>query len=352
MSLPEEKIILYRVDGNFQMGLGHIFRARSLCKCLKSMGMRPVILTLSEDYVAEEINGWGVDILRINGLNRQEINEYVIDRARQFNSPILIQDIRDTNAEDMAALKSENIIVINFDDLGSGRDYADILIDANLEQTCDDTDKKQLRLFGKKYMVLDPQYADFNKKTKIINPYARKLVVSMGGTDPRNLTGWVIRNLLRLIVAHETEVDIIIGKGTANKDELEYLSAKAGFNCFYNVKNLAEQLFDADLAVISGGITLYEAACAGTPSIVLPQVEHQTQIARRFESEGIAVCPFDETQTDIESFTHAIKKLCADYDLRLKMSERGKKTVDGEGANRISKVISDIYSTCLHKDVY
>jgi len=344
MKFSDEKTILYRVDGDHHIGLGHVFRARSLCKCLKSGGFNPVILTLSPDYVVEEMNKWDVTVCEIKNPGNESINNQILLNNEKHNSGILIQDIRNTHAEDMKNLKSRNLTVINFDDLGCGREYADVLIDANLPENKNSSCDGQLRLFGKKYMVLDPSYADINKSAKNINLIPKKIIVSLGGSDPRGLTVWVIEKLAQFFRTEKPEIYIIVGKGAKNKEDIESISIQSGFSYLHNVENMAQLFSECDLAIISGGVTLYEAACCGTPSIVLPQVKHQADIARGFESEGISVCPFDEIVIDEQSFIDTLESLCSNDILRAKMSERGKNVVDGEGARRISTIINDIYT--------
>src|SRR2546422_4846064 len=47
------------------------------------------------------------------------------------------------------------------------------------------------------------------------------------------------------------------------------------YTTLFRSPNLADELLRADVAVVSGGVTKYEAAACGTPSIMVATVPHQ-----------------------------------------------------------------------------
>ena len=101
----------------------------------------------------------------------------------------------------------------------------------------------------------------------------------------------------------------------------------------------------SDLAITGGGLTKYETAVTGTPSIILSQVAHQVDLAEEFEKEGTALNLGLGTEVSQEDITEAVTRLSGDGALRAEMSRRGKRLVDGRGVERIiSEIPQEVLS--------
>jgi len=331
----EEIGLLYRVDGDHDMGLGHLARARSLCAELLRLGIKPVILSFADQNLLDEFFPDNITVYQIP----EPENElhYLSYLTQYLNIRILIQDIRDTEDFYCRCLKSMGLFLIGFDDLGSGRELCDILIDANLPEQDGDYENVPFRFFGEKFMVLDPAFTDYNLKDKNVPRKVENILISFGGSDPRGLTQWSLNMLYDFL--KDYNVSIIAGKGISSQNEIKQFCNNLGFRYIYNCSNMAQLLYESDLAVISGGITLYEAAAVGTPSMVIPQVDHQYEIGKRFERMGASVCPVDDSNLDHGKITKTLNKLIDNHNLRRKMSVTGKKIVDAQGVYRIGNVI-------------
>ena len=107
-----------------------------------------------------------------------------------------------------------------------------------------------------------------------------------------------------------------------------------------NVEHMAQMLVSHDGVFCSGGVTLHEAMCLGTPAFVINQVKHQEDKARIAESQGAAVNLGQANSWD----TNRLAKIFnLDNKVLQKMSATGKKCIDGKGLNR---VVQAILSTC------
>ena len=327
--------LLYRVDGSHDMGLGHLARARSLCTELLKMGIKPVILSFADQHLLDDFFPEDLTIYKIP----EDENEldYITLLTQCLNAKILIQDIRDTDDFYCRCLKSLGLFLIGFDDCGSGRALCDILIDANLPEQDGDYENVPFRFFGEKFMVLNPLFADYNMKDKNIPRKVKNVLLSFGGSDPRGLTQWSLNMLYDCL--KDYNVSVIAGKSINDQNEIRQCCSNLGFEYIYNCSNMAQLLYESDLALISGGLTLYEAAAVGTPAVVIPQVDHQYEIGKRFESMGSAVCPVDEKKLERGKIISTLNKVIENHNLRRKMSANGKKIVDGQGIYRIGNVI-------------
>jgi spore coat polysaccharide biosynthesis predicted glycosyltransferase SpsG len=102
-----------------------------------------------------------------------------------------------------------------------------------------------------------------------------------GGSDPADITSAAVEALLQLDTM--AAIDIVLGAHFAHDASLtrildRYPTKKTSVTVYRNVKNVAELMFNADLAVTSPGLSVFEALCVGTPVIVIPQdrLQHDT----------------------------------------------------------------------------
>ncbi|MCD6460964.1 hypothetical protein J7L67_09915 [bacterium] len=327
--------ILYRVDGGYDMGLGHLARARSLCAEMLRIGIKPVILSFADEELLKEFFPQELTVYKISHTENEL--DYIIYLTQCLNSRILIQDIRDTDEFYCRCLKSLGLFIIGFDDCGEGRNLYDILIDANLPEDEGDYKNVPFRFFGEKFILLDPLFADYNLKDKTVPRKVKNILLSFGGSDPRRLTQWSL-NMLNEVLK-DYSVSVAAGKSIKHQYEIGRFCQSLGFKYIFNCSDMPKLLYESDIALISGGITLYEAAAVGTPAVVIPQVEHQYKIGKRFESMGSAVCPVDANNLDAGKIIKTLNNLIENHNLRRKMSSKGKNIVDAQGVYRIGNVI-------------
>jgi spore coat polysaccharide biosynthesis predicted glycosyltransferase SpsG len=98
---------------------------------------------------------------------------------------------------------------------------------------------------------------------------------------------------------------------------------------------MAEVLAVADLAVTGGGLTKYETALLGVPSVVLSQVEHQHTLMTDFQEAETCLYTGRAGSIDEEELADTLQSLSSSPDRLAEMSRNGQKLVDGNGRKRI-----------------
>jgi UDP-2,4-diacetamido-2,4,6-trideoxy-beta-L-altropyranose hydrolase len=104
-----------------------------------------------------------------------------------------------------------------------------------------------------------------------------------------------------------------------------------------NVSDLPELMVWADLAVTAGGSTCWELAYMGVPSLIIVIADNQRRNAEELDKRGIAQYLGRSGQITVESVAQGVMNLLSSFDARAEMSKRGRKVVDGSGAERIVK---------------
>jgi UDP-2,4-diacetamido-2,4,6-trideoxy-beta-L-altropyranose hydrolase len=193
-------------------------------------------------------------------------------------------------------------------------------------------------LAGPRYAILSTDYA--LQGERILRKKANRLLISCGGSDPKNLTLRILKGIKR--VTERLDIRVICGplfnsKLIGELRDLVKLSSHQ-IEVVNAPSTLVEHMIWCDVAIAASGLIKYELAATATPSILVSIDKSHDIINQAFTLIGSTVdlgCEFD-SQTIAES----LAMLLGNYDLRLAMSTAGRAAVDGHGAGR---VVDDIY---------
>lgn len=255
----------------------------------------------------------------------------------------LIIDHYDINASWEFYLREYAKKIMVIDDLANRRHDCDILLDQNYNKNGSRytglVPENCVQLLGSEYTLLRSQFREARENFKRENSEIKKILVFMGGADPTNETGKVLK-ALKLLNRADISVDVVIGASNPFKNEITNMAKQMPHaTCYFDINNMAELMTSADLAIGASGTSTWERCCLGLPSIVMILADNQKEIAEELEKEGVVVnlgWHKDVTEMDIRD---AIQNLLADSDKRRSMGLKGKMMVDGAGAIRVVEKI-------------
>ena len=138
-------------------------------------------------------------------------------------------------------------------------------------------------------------------------------------------------------------VTVVIGPAFVNEGEIAQVAAgsRHRYTVRRNASNMAELMAHADVAFTGGGLTALELACAGAPGLILCEVPHQLETAAVLEQQGAALSlGFGMAVPDAE-LVRTLRALLDDDARRRRMSEAGKRLLDGQGCARVVRAILD-----------
>ncbi|MEZ5669627.1 MAG: glycosyltransferase [Alphaproteobacteria bacterium] len=165
------------------------------------------------------------------------------------------------------------------------------------------------------------------------------VLVTMGGADPAGATGLAIEALAR--VDRPLRVTVLLGAAHADPDgvaaRLTGLLPDARLLC--GCDDMPALLADADLAVIAFGMTAYEAAAVGTPTLALSLTEDHAASAGTLAEAGVLVSAGLIVECDAPALADAIGTLLDDPEGLRRMGRTARKLIDGRGADRIAERI-------------
>jgi UDP-2,4-diacetamido-2,4,6-trideoxy-beta-L-altropyranose hydrolase len=314
---------IFRVDGNEKLGIGHVIRCLTLADEIKRRRAKSEILFITKDETAKSIiEHGGYNAIKASN-NGTEIVTYFADEKTLF-----ITDFLNTDNSYVSTIKKKaNCKILCIDNNTKLKKIdADIVINANVFE------KKEFRVIngthcytGPKYMILRKEIEKLREIKKKVRDEVKSIFVIFGGSDPCNFTVKIAKALEDL----KNTIDIYLVPGPAflHHEILDQflLETNREFHILYAPENLLEKMKGADMAITAGGITLYEFAALGTPSITIPQVRHQNEIAKIFSKHN--ACINLGMNPNLDLICEETKMLMKSKLLRTKLSKNAKKGI-------------------------
>lgn len=326
--------IVFRVDADKKIGIGHIYRALTLANRL-SFNHKIFFLMDKEKYLGiKKVKTHNYPIITFK--NEEEL----FKKLKKISPDMVINDILDTDKKYIHKLKKEQYFVINFEDLNEGAESADLVINALYEKAY----PSENHYFGHKYVCLRDEFRIFPRKK--IKKEVKQILISFGGPDINNLTVRTLKAIGKLNLKNIL-IKVILGLGHLQKEELynyvNYLRNK-GFtiNVKEDIKMMAKEIYDADIAITANGRTIYEIASIGVPCISISQNEREVRHLFTHNSKAVIDLGIAFNVSE-EYIALALKKLIKNYRLRKEMANKFLEFDLKNGLNKTLRLIFDKY---------
>jgi spore coat polysaccharide biosynthesis predicted glycosyltransferase SpsG len=275
-------------DGNNTLGMGHVYQSVTLAgELAKNMDSQSTIffITKSEQTVINHLSETGLAVRQypddnaiLDALVTEAPDRIIFDKLDV--SPLLARQIKE-----VIGCK-----LIIFTNLTTANQYADVTvladIGSNFENICEkDATSGAIRYYGPRYWMLRPEFFSYAEIAKKRLSLARKVMLIFGGADQSNFTSVVLNELLRMAPAFE--ILVVVGAAFEYHEELKSVvdqnrTSQSTYRIVHNLKNVAEEMYRADLVLASPGLSFFEALAVGTPVVGFHQNELQRDIYRGY----------------------------------------------------------------------
>ena len=305
--LLQRKRIIFRVIGNSQVGMGHIYRALSLAHEMNDHE----ILFVSDDESFAAVKELASSHYRLAIYPRNEIINGII----KLEPDLVINDILDTAASDLDSLKANEIVVVNFEDLGTGASIADLTINELYDVP---TLSGERFLWGHDYFFVREEFENASPHT--YKKQVDAVLLAFGGTDQHNMSHAIYKAVRHFCEQSGIKIHIVTGPGYEGYEELrsdiEQFSGATITHATGVISHIMEQ---TQVAITSNGRTVYELAHMNIPSIVIPQ--HEREKTHSFAREDNGFIPLETYvcgKTEIE-VALKLEKIISDVEYRLRL---------------------------------
>lgn len=250
---------------------------------------------------------------------------------RAFQADAVVVNKLNSPPEYIRFLKGFGGLVATLEDTGEGSSLADLRLNVLYHRADALTDPR--------YIALRKEFRDLHPQPKIVSKEVKEILVTQGGSDTRGFTPKILRALEK--AACPARATVVLGPAFRHERELQEAASalRRPLALLRDPDEMAPLMRRADLAVTAGGITLFELACLGVPSIVVCGERFETETADRMAKAGAAVHLGFGGELKEERLSEAVEALAADPEQRKRLSARGKEQVDGQGAARVVQLI-------------
>lgn len=357
--------ILLRCDASLSIGSGHVMRCRTLGRELQDHGA--VITFLCRRQPGDLINllKQEFDVLTLpeqplaacEGLEGRDLYGAWLSCSQEQDAAQCLEALAEADITSASWLVADHygldgrwedqmltgladgdappkLLVI--DDLADRPHQADLLLDQNFFGEASEQRYQGLlpphcrQLLGPHYALLGPEYA---KLHPLVPPRKelRRVLVFFGGVDPANLTGRVLEALSDSALA-DLAVDVVLGRQSPHRQAVAKLVACRAHTTLHDpLPSLAGLIARADLAIGAGGVTTWERACLGLPSLVLAIAANQLPFAQALDQAGHLQLLGDGATVTVEQIHSALLARIAEPFT----GAAGYALTDGWGASRL-----------------
>lgn len=340
-------VLVIRADANTAIGSGHVMRCLALAQAWQDQGGAVAFVSEVSAPLWKRLEAEGIEIHSVAAeLGSMHDAEQLIEATRQLGARHVVVDGYHFGAAYQKRLKDARLRVLFVDDNGHAEHYsADVVLNQNIHASQSLYPRREpytRLLLGSRYALLRREFQPWREWRRAIPGVARKVLVTMGGSDPDNVTLKVLR-ALEQVQLPDLEARVVVGGSNPHFAELERAAQHSPHTVRLerNVGDMPALMAWADVAVSAGGSTCWELAFMGLPSIVLVLADNQRMATEHLAQQDVVVNLGPFADLWVEAISEAIFRLLEDRGRRKHMSEAGWTLVDARGAERVATVLSD-----------
>lgn len=330
--------LLIRAEASGAIGLGHVMRCLALAQAAQTAGVDVTFASRQlPAFLRDRLKAEGI------GLRSADAETASLDDARavrhwaaELEAPWVVVDGYAFGPAYVRALQGEGGPAVLFvDDDGRHERYpAEMVLNPNPLAGADLYPGRAAGglLLGPRYALLRREFWPFRADPSEPPDTVRRLLVTLGGTDPRQLT---LPLAERVHHAHpELALELVCGAAPPAA-LVDFASGREHIRLHTAVGDMAGLMVACDACVTAAGATLYELCVTRRPFAVVVVAENQRLNAAWVEREAIGLSLGWHESLDWDRLTERLSLWLADSAARVEQSERAARRVDGFGARRV-----------------
>ncbi|PPR79211.1 MAG: hypothetical protein CFH01_00534 [Alphaproteobacteria bacterium MarineAlpha2_Bin1] len=270
-------MILFRCDAGPEVGLGHLIRSVSLgIEISKITNCKPMfIINSSDKIISKYLDKKYFNIIRSSTkIGTDDDTKFINNYTKK--EYLLIVDSRFVRQKDIDNWVKCCFLVGIDDDINKLN--WPIILNYNLY-----AEKKNYHdLIGPRYNLIN---SNFFYKIKS-NERSHRVLITMGGEDPVNLTSWIIKNGAEVL--DRIDIRIIIGAAHPNIERVKLDAYKylPKAEIIESPPNLVDHAIWSNFAITAGGMSAYELAASGNTLLGIALENHQIPLLSSMNKVG------------------------------------------------------------------
>ena len=320
---------VFRVAAGPRIGFGHLLRARALARAI---GQRPIVSVRGGAMARAAARALGCTLVDGSSGALGLADVLIVDDPSAPHGAPWVRSAHEAGVPSVAV-----------HDAGIGVRRADLVVDGSV--AAPSASRRDRTLTGPSFCILDPRLLQVRRLPRGDRRRRRTVVlISLGGGEQvRRHAACVVAEIAR--VSPNGSIRVATGMTHGPLPPLPHGRWVARRN------GLGRELQRADIAVVAGGVTLYEACAIGTPVVATAVVPAQRAAIAGFVDAGAALDGGrigTMPRAAARQVATLVAALVEDAAVRRQLSANGRRLVDGHGAARVARQIARLRKVRQH----
>lgn len=363
--------VAFRVDASLAIGSGHVMRCLTVADALAARGHSSV-------FLSREAKGDRLDAVRTRGhgqvglAHRDTGVSYAPGEVQPAHSAWLAVPWEEDASEtrEVVELAGVDLLVLDhyaldarweraacppgvrrmaIDDLADRPHEVELLLDQNLGRRAVDYEglvPSACRLcLGPGFAMVASRFGELRESAlerRVADPLVRRVLISMGGVDADDATGACLEALADSSLPDAVQVTVVMGGRAPNLERVRVLAAglRLHTEVVVDVRDMAERMAEADLALGGAGGTAWERCAVGLPTIAVVLAENQRAGAAALADAGAALV-LDAVERVPAGLPGLVDRLLQP-DRLVRMARASAAAVDGAGLPRLVAAMEEL----------
>jgi UDP-2,4-diacetamido-2,4,6-trideoxy-beta-L-altropyranose hydrolase len=334
--------LLIRADASAQIGTGHLMRCLALSQAWQETGGTACfVLACPATSLEARLRAEGMEVVYLDGVEAgsHEDAARTAVLAEQLQVQWIVVDGYHFGADYQHYLKTAGFCLLFIDDYAHASNYyADIVLNQNIYAQVEMYTQRETYtrlLLGTEYVLLRREFWKWRDRVRPVPAKARKILVTLGGSDPDNVTLTVIQ-ALQLLPDDDWEAIVLAGGQNPNYQTLAAaVAAEPRIQLRQNVTNMPELMAWADIAVSASGSSVWEFGLLGVPTLITELAENQRLVAAGLANTSTMINLGWYSDLRTADVAQSLQSLLSDAAKRQQLSQLGRQLVNGNGAKAV-----------------
>lgn len=345
------------VHGGEQIGMGHVTRTLALALAFQNMGYEVMFISKYFQGI-ERLKSMNFLVQSISSSNTMSGRFSYGDKTELRADEKEIERILNRNYQDFICVDSYNVDIYHFEFLARFAKrliYIDDInafpypVDVLLNGTASAADmgyckvkEEELMLLGVSYNLTNPQY--WNLPPRYVDREVKNLLITTGFSDPFYMSLKLYDIVKKWKGFPHVNIHIISGGGYEKnlKRSIRFL-VHEGVCVYESPQSLVNILQTCDIAITSGGSTIYELAACGVPSLVFIYADNQLPQVKALERMGLIINLGNYDKISPVRLLDALEQISGDWEKRKKLVIKLQHEIDGNGSKRAAERINEYW---------
>ena len=342
---PSVLRLCIRADASAEIGVGHVMRCLALAQAWQDAGGSVTLVTSAlTTSLADRLRKENIEVSPLQAVagSTADAAEFLQLAAKSAASAIVVDGYHFGQAyHDTISRFSGASLTI--DDTGQLSHYAtSYVLNQNLGASAtlyENRDGNTRLLLGTDYALIRREFRQHDQRGRSRDGSIKRVLVTLGGSDPDNITETVVRGLLQLPQA-DLHIRVLAGFQASRCEQLvKVVGDDDRFEVLPNVEDMAAQYAWADFAIAAGGSSNWEMCLFGLPRGLVIIAENQRQPTLELARRGAALNLGDGDQLPADQLASTLYALFSDPERIVKLGNQTQVVCDGRGSARVCAVL-------------